>query len=440
MSLPPRHSDERQDAGDVHRTLRKILDRIALKKTDEDRPTKRRADSAGVLVGAMGLARAALREPAVDRALLLGRGHEDRVIEAVRALDGELAPALVTLLEPAAEINETVNLLRPIVGLGKTEHLGLALRTALDWRHRSTGIDPDVLALMVGLLRPMTGEVLFDPDCGDGLLVSLAAVELSRPPDQRVRVEARASSEEQVALATVVGFLLDREPHVRLRDSARSTAQLSFDGDRARSVTSAYPRLISFLEEPDHSPRHSHWEQIGRAVPLLERGGRAVLLLPTRAPLSSKRDLAKRRLMLERNVIRAVIELPSARWSRSAHRGGAILVLEVGDPDQPPVSTTFARFVSPDQNDDEPASLGPEVIEELLRAIQTPGAPSDAVLIEHVHLRKLLLDDNLDPAHRVRIGEPPSLERAMTALEVAENEEREAAGEAQAALQRYLAR
>jgi hypothetical protein len=80
------------------------------------------------------------------------------------------------------------------------------------------------------------------------------------------------------------------------------------------------------------------------------------------------------------------------------------------------------------------------VIEELLHAIQTPGTPSDAVLVEHVHLRKLLLDDNLDPAHRVRMGEPPSLERAMTALEVAENEEREAASKAQAALKRYRAR
>lgn len=88
-----------------------------------------------------------------------------------------------------------------------------------------------------------------------------------------MRVEARASSEEQLALATVVGFLLDREPRVRLRDSARSTAQLSFDADRARPATSAYPRLI----------RPSHWDQIGRAIPLLERGGRAVLLLPTGA-------------------------------------------------------------------------------------------------------------------------------------------------------------
>jgi len=437
MSFPPRHSDEPQDTPDVHRMLRKILDRIALKKTDEDR-SKRREDSAGVLVGAMGLARAALRDTEVDRALLLGRGHEGRVFEAVRALDGDLAPALFALLEPAAELHETVNVLRPIVGLGKTEHLVVALRTALDWRHRTTGIDPEVLALMVGLLRPMTGEVLFDPDCGDGLLVSLAAIELSRPPDLRVRVEARASSGADLALATVVAFLLDREPHVRLRDRSRSTSQLSFDADRARPATSVYPRLISFLEEPEDRFKQSHWDQIGRAIPLLERGGRAVLLLPTRAPLSSKRDLAKRRLMLERNVIRAVIELPSARWSRSAHRGGAIMVLEVGDSNQPPVSTTFARFVPPDEKDDEPASLGPEVIEDLLRAIQPPGAPSDAVLVEHVHLRKLLLDDNLDPAHWVRIGEPPSLERAMTALEVAENEEREAAGEAQAALRRYL--
>jgi hypothetical protein len=282
--------------------------------------------------------------------------------------------------------------------------------------------------------------VLFDPDCGDGLLVSLAAIELSRPPDLRVRVEARASSGADLALATVVAFLLDREPHVRLRDRSRSTSQLSFDADRARPATSVYPRIISFLEEPEDRFKQSHWDQIGRAIPLLERGGRAVLLLPTRAPLSAKRDLAKRRLMLERNVIRAVIELPTARWSRSVHRGGAILVLEVGDPDQPAVSTTFARFVPPDEKDDEPASLGPGVIEELVRAIRTPGAPSDAMLVEHVHLRKLLLDDNLDPAHWVRIGEHPSLERAMTALEVAENEEREAAGDAQAALKRYLTR
>lgn len=438
MSHSPRDNTEAQDTGEVHRRIRKLLDAVSLKKTSEDR-FRRREDSAGVLVGAMGLARAALREPGVDRALLLGRGHEAGVIEAVRAFDQDLAGALVTLLEPAAEIHEMVGLLRPIVGLGKTEQLVVALRTALDWRQRSTGIDPEVLALMVGLLRPMTGDVLFDPDCGDGLLVSLAAVELSGPTDQPVRVEARASSEEQVALATAVAFLLDRQPRVRLRDRTRSTAQLSFEGDKGRPVARAYPRLISFLEEPERSAKHSRWEQIGRAVPHLDHDGRAVLLLGTRAPLSSKRDAVQRRLMLERNVIRAVIELPSARWSRSVHRGGAILVLEIGDPDRPSVSTTFARFVPPHE-EDEPVSLDPQVIEELLRAIQTQGAPGEATLVEHVHLRKLLLDDNLDPAHWIPIGEPPSLERAMTALEAAETEEREATSEAQAALKRYLAR
>lgn len=56
------------------------------------------------------------------------------MFEAVRALGGDLAPALFTLLKPAAELHETVNVVRPIVGLEKTEHLVVALRTALDWR------------------------------------------------------------------------------------------------------------------------------------------------------------------------------------------------------------------------------------------------------------------------------------------------------------------
>jgi hypothetical protein len=296
------------------------------------------------------------------------------------------------------------------------------------WR-RATSIDEDVVTLMARLAQPMDGELLFDPDCGDGALVSMAAHELSQDSDRRVRVEARASSEEQVATARVVAFLHDLDAHVELGDGP----QLSLDA-RDRTRPRVYPRVISFVEEPRSREERSLWPSITRILPLLESGGRAVLLLATRAPLFHKRDAEQRRAMLDRNVVRAVIELPTVRWSRTAHRAGAILVLEERDPARPaPQIVAFARLATPE--DDEPLSLD---VDLSLRALQEADSASEALVIERVALDTLLSDDNLEPSHWIRTDAAPSVEAARAALEAAEKEERAATMEAEEALARYL--
>jgi hypothetical protein len=418
-------------------SFHKLLDRIALKDRHIDRDAALQART-HALLAAIALARAALEHEDVGRVLSMDTGREDLVLESLRSAKPDLTEAVRLLSEPVEQFMETVRHVRALVRRSKPEELEPELLALLGRRRDALELDRGLITLMARLLvrapgGPLLdldhrGDVLFDPACRDGQLVVLSALDLSKLEERPVTVEARETSQEHVALATVLAFALGIDARVHWPHSSADTM--------------TYARVVAtILPAAPRTEGPSDWDQIRRALSRLTPGGRAVLLLARRSPLFARSDIATegRREILSQNMLRTVIELPSVAWSRALHTRGALLVLETQASEETPAKVTFVRTVPREDEESVGTPFDADSIEQLVRAAMT-GIASEGVAVAQVEVSELADDTSLEPAHWIKLDEPPGIEQAMTALQAAERAELEAAGAATRALQRYLAK
>lgn len=283
-----------------------------------------------------------------DPATMFGL-FESKVVQFIRERGGTFADAVFTIPSPSV-LSRLVDLVDKVPYSGSLDNGAVYeyLISKITTKNSSGGFPTPrhVIDLMVKIVDPQPGDVISDPACGSGGFLVAAANHLrENHPDLLTNEHHRnhfhhkllhgVENDPAFARMATMNLLLHgiEQPDVQRRDSLAPWPETERAGGYTLILTN--PPFSGSVEKSsldkdlyrDVKSTTKAALFVGRALSLLETGGRAAVIVPEGVLFGAKKaQVALRKTLIDEHKLDGVIRIPAASYQPFSSTQTAILV------------------------------------------------------------------------------------------------------------------